>query len=78
MNSLSSPRSRQREQGDDNFSHAINGDDPEGDVILINLDMAFARVGGFGLFQSLAVFSLALLRNSGNWLVYIYVYLNLP
>lgn len=44
----------------------------------MNLDMAFQRVGGFGFFQYLALISLALLRNAGNWLVYIYTYLNLP
>jgi len=44
----------------------------------MNYEMALQRVGGFGFFQGFSVVSLSLLRNSGNWLLYLFAYLNLP
>jgi|Transcript_37603 hypothetical protein len=49
----------------------------ERDAKKLNLDMALQRVGGFGMFQFLALLSLSLWRNAGNFLVYIFAYLNL-
>ena len=66
-----------RSQVDDNFQSA-HGETLGGDAQVINLDIAFARIGGFGLFQKLAILGLAMLRFAGNWLFYLYVYLTLP
>ena len=40
-----------------------------------NLDMALAKVGGFGRYQTLITLGISLLRNSGSVLVYILAYL---
>jgi len=43
----------------------------------MNLDMALQKIGGFGIFQGLAVLTLSIWRHSGAGLVYLFVYLNL-
>jgi len=40
----------------------------------LNLDMALARVGGFGLYQTIVTIATALLRNSGCSLWYLFTY----
>ncbi len=44
---------------------------------LIDLSKALDLMGGFGRFQGLAIFSLALTRNSGNYFYYPFAYLML-
>ena len=44
----------------------------------INLDMAFQRVGGFGLFQLFATIQMAILRNAGMWCYNLFPYIVLP
>ena len=44
----------------------------------MNLDMALAKVGGFGRFQTLATIGLSFLRTSGSVLIYTGAYLVLP
>ena len=59
------------------YSRASQFGENEGDTRKMNLDMALQKVGGFGLFQGLAVFSLAVWRHSGGCLIYLFVYLSL-
>ena len=44
----------------------------------MNLDMALNRVGGFGLFQVIVTIGIAILRNAGSGLYYLFAYLTLP
>ena len=44
----------------------------------MNLDMAFAKIGGFGNFQIIITISMCILRNSGSLLFYMFAYLVLP
>ena len=44
----------------------------------MNLDMAYEKIGGFGLFQLFATIQLAIWRNAGGWFINLYPYLVLP
>ena len=44
----------------------------------MNLDMAFQKIGGFGLFQFTATILLAIWRNAGMWCYNLFPYLVLP
>ena len=43
-----------------------------------NLEIALNKVGGFGLFQCLAIFCIGFLRNAGVPLIYAFAYLVYP
>ena len=44
----------------------------------MNLDMAFEKIGGFGLFQFVATVLIAIWRNAGMWCYNLFPYLVLP
>ena len=44
----------------------------------LNLDLAYKRIGGYGLFQLFATLMIAVWRNTGTWCTSMFPYLILP
>ena len=61
----------------ENFDENITHETTLRDHKKFNVDMALKEVGGFGIFQALVTIVCALIRNSGMYFYYGFVYLTL-